>query len=1101
MKLETFHYTVETGWSVKAFPRLDSPSTLVIAFGAPEIIDNEVPVRELREAYPNSCLVGCSSAGEIFGVEIFDGSLVVAVVQFERATVAGAYRHIGASAESQSIGTALARELYRPGLRAVLVLSDGTNVQGSELVRGLNAALPESVIVTGGLAGDGDRFRRTWVIRDGRPQTRSISAVGFYGESLLIGYGSKGGWDIFGPERIVTRSEGNILYELDGTPALALYKQYLGHRAAQLPAAALLFPLALRADTAAEKRLVRTILSVDEDRQSMTFAGDIPQGYLAQLMTANFDRLLEGAANAAWMAVDRVQEDAQNLCIAISCVGRRLLLGDRAEEETEAILEIMPPQTRQIGFYSYGEIAPFAEGFCDLHNQTMTLTTITEARADRHTPVLRPKLKEESAHANFMLKRKLKKELSGPIHPLLRRQLKKAGLTNPMQPPAPELWARLLNNFSHYYAETEEERYRLERSLNLCSEEMQQLYRSLAEKVEQLNAKNEELARKNRELERSRDQLTRSHERVETIFAAFSEILPGTILDNKYQLEKKLGAGGLGVVFQARHLGLDRPVAVKIFRPNANNANRRNLDRFMMEGVSSCRVNHPNAIIVYDACTSENGMFYLVMELLVGNTLGAELAQKGKLSVERAASIIVPACKALAAAHASGIVHRDVKPDNIFLHNTDEGEIVKVVDFGIAKLLGNTGSVDRQDLTIPGNYVGTPAYMAPERFEDTSYDGLTDVYSLGVILYQMLAGRLPFEGNSPYELAYAHLMTKPKPLRQLDASIPEALETLVMSTLSKQRSARPTAKDLAREIATIAGFSPQTTLSTSFRPLNRESGDHVESGQDMRPGAIVGGKYTVENVIGQGSMGKVFRVSHLQLNKPFALKLMNFNTDTLEPSYANAQLARFKREASALAKINHPNIVAVTDFGLLQGTTPFIVMEYIEGITLRQMLKNYGSLAEARAVHIAKQMCAGLHAAHALGIVHRDLKPENIMIQPLADGELLVRILDFGIAKDLKGEENLTIEGQLLGTLKYMTAEQLAGITVDERSDVYSICLILYEMLTGQVPKVSAYMRPPSQLRPGLSPRLDAVVLKGLTPAPEARQQSALELRNDLEHL
>jgi hypothetical protein len=185
---------------------------------------------------------------------------------------------------------------------------------------------------------------------------------------------------MFGPDRVVTRSEGNVLYELDGRPALQLYKDYLGDRAAGLPATALLFPLALREASGADKNLVRTILAVDEARQSMTFAGDIPQGIRAQLMRANFDRLIQGASDAASLAGgSRNGTDGETLAIAISCVGRRLVLGERTEEEVEATLDVLPAGSRQIGFYSYGEISPYATGACDLHNQTMTLTTLAEA--------------------------------------------------------------------------------------------------------------------------------------------------------------------------------------------------------------------------------------------------------------------------------------------------------------------------------------------------------------------------------------------------------------------------------------------------------------------------------------------------------------------------------------------------------------------------------------------------------------------------------------------------------------------------------------------------------------------------------------------------
>jgi len=214
------------------------------------------------------------------------------------------------------------------------------------------------------------------VLADGQAGPDRVVAVGLYGSAVRFGHGSRGGWDRFGPERVVTRSVGNVVYELDGRPALELYKTYLGERAAGLPATALLFPLAIRTG-AEEKQLVRTILAVDEATQSMTFAGDLPQGCSAQLMRANFDRLVAGAEEAAGLAADG--EGPPVLCIAVSCVGRRLVLGERTEEELEAVASALPEGSAMVGFYSYGELSPWGVGSCDLHNQTMTLTTLSEA--------------------------------------------------------------------------------------------------------------------------------------------------------------------------------------------------------------------------------------------------------------------------------------------------------------------------------------------------------------------------------------------------------------------------------------------------------------------------------------------------------------------------------------------------------------------------------------------------------------------------------------------------------------------------------------------------------------------------------------------------
>lgn len=379
MRLESFTYQAGH-WSVSQFPELDSPQTAVLVFGASAYADDKVPIRQLLAAFPNSHIVGCSTSGEICKTTLLDDSLVVTVVRFERTELATARAVVDSAENSFSAGTHLGQALHRPHLRGILVLSDGLHVNGSELVRGLNAVVPPSVVITGGLAGDGADFKRTWVIHNSLPQSRLVSAIGFYGDHVTIGHGSKGGWDIFGPERRVTRSEGHILYELDGKPALELYKLYLGERANELPAAALLFPLALRTNQNDEKSIVRTVLSIDEQKNAMIFAGDVPQGALAQLMKANFDRLIDGASNAALM-VDHTRLDNSNtLCIAISCVGRRLVLGERAEEELEATLEALPTNTHQAGFYSYGEISPYTtdSGQCDLHNQTMTLTTIAE---------------------------------------------------------------------------------------------------------------------------------------------------------------------------------------------------------------------------------------------------------------------------------------------------------------------------------------------------------------------------------------------------------------------------------------------------------------------------------------------------------------------------------------------------------------------------------------------------------------------------------------------------------------------------------------------------------------------------------------------------
>jgi hypothetical protein len=349
----------------------------VLAFGANRCIRDAGMWYELRARWPNARIVGCSTAGEIAETHVRDDSLVATALSFERSRVMLATVVVPGIEHSAAAGRELAAQLDHAGLRHVLVLSEGLHVNGGELVRSLTEALPQAVAVTGGLAGDGSRFQQTAVALDERPHGDRVVAIGFYGAGLRVGFGSLGGWDAFGPERVVTRSRGSVLYELDGQPALALYKLYLGHHAEQLPASGLLFPLSMRQGD--REGVVRTILGVDEREQSLTFAGDIPQGARARLMRANFERLIDGASGAAETSATALRGQGADVAILISCVGRKLLLGQRVEEEVEAVRHVLGRSPVLAGFYSYGELSPFTPSArCELHNQTMTITTMAE---------------------------------------------------------------------------------------------------------------------------------------------------------------------------------------------------------------------------------------------------------------------------------------------------------------------------------------------------------------------------------------------------------------------------------------------------------------------------------------------------------------------------------------------------------------------------------------------------------------------------------------------------------------------------------------------------------------------------------------------------
>jgi hypothetical protein len=375
MKIE--HMRWQSGWWTQTVPGKLYAAQLVLLFGCPSLLKQQYLLQEIQQAYPNAHLLGCSTAGEISGTQVLDDSLVATAIQFEHTTLHGVRISLKKGITDFKAGELLAQELDKEGLIHVFVLSRGVNVNGSDLVAGLTRHLPPHVTITGGLSGDGTRFQETFVVWEGKPEAESIVVLGFYSKRLRVGYGSLGGWDTFGPKRLITRSAGNVLYELDGKLALPIYKAYLGEHAQGLPATGLLFPLCLHTPDSADP-VVRTILSVDEAEQSITFAGDMPGGTYARFMRANFDQLVDGAVGAAKTSYEAIRTPP-DLAVLISCVGRKLVLKQRIDEEVKGVRAVLGDQAVLTGFYSYGEISPFTPGAtCKLHNQTMTITTFSE---------------------------------------------------------------------------------------------------------------------------------------------------------------------------------------------------------------------------------------------------------------------------------------------------------------------------------------------------------------------------------------------------------------------------------------------------------------------------------------------------------------------------------------------------------------------------------------------------------------------------------------------------------------------------------------------------------------------------------------------------
>ncbi|MFS4455616.1 FIST signal transduction protein [Maribacter sp. 2304DJ31-5] len=358
--------------------KIDFKPDVFFLFISPSYPDTEKFIAKLNAKFPDTLSIGCSTAGEILGNEVLDNSIALTAVKFERTTLKLTTIDLEEyQMNSFTTGEKISNELKADNLRHIFVLSDGLVVNGAELVSGLHNNLNKSVSITGGLAGDGADFGNTFIVYNDEIASKKVVALGLYGDDLKIGFASKGGWDSFGIERLVTKSDKNVLYELDGEPALELYKSYLGDKAKDLPGSGLLFPLSMR-DKNQETPVVRTILGINEEDNSLTFAGNIPEGSYVRLMKANIDRIINGAEQSA-ITCKKGTENKQQLAFLISCVGRRLVLKQLVEEEVEAVNEQLGENIYTTGFYSYGEIAPFDKfSACELHNQTMTVTTLAE---------------------------------------------------------------------------------------------------------------------------------------------------------------------------------------------------------------------------------------------------------------------------------------------------------------------------------------------------------------------------------------------------------------------------------------------------------------------------------------------------------------------------------------------------------------------------------------------------------------------------------------------------------------------------------------------------------------------------------------------------
>ena len=377
MKILQAHKLQGENWKyLQAKKELNNP--LVLVFANRMLLEKNEIIEEIRNEFPYEHIVFGSTSGEIINNNVFDDSIVVTAIEFEKSTFEIRTENIlDHNKDAKKLGQKLYNEIPKENLKHLFVLSEGSFVNGSSLIEGLEENIKNAIPISGGMCGDDAKFEKTLASYKVNPKEGEVVLIGFYGETLEISFASFGGWSTFGPERIITKSEANILYEIDDQPALDLYKKYLGDKANQLPQASLLYPLNVTPEGKKEP-VVRTILGIDHEKQSMTLAGDVPVNSRVQLMMASVDAIAEGASEAAKLAMKNRKNKPQ-LALLVSCVGRKLVMNQRVEEEIERVHEVVGENTAITGFYSYGEMAPFSRNtFCDLHNQTMTLTLISE---------------------------------------------------------------------------------------------------------------------------------------------------------------------------------------------------------------------------------------------------------------------------------------------------------------------------------------------------------------------------------------------------------------------------------------------------------------------------------------------------------------------------------------------------------------------------------------------------------------------------------------------------------------------------------------------------------------------------------------------------
>jgi serine/threonine protein kinase/tetratricopeptide (TPR) repeat protein len=552
-------------------------------------------------------------------------------------------------------------------------------------------------------------------------------------------------------------------------------------------------------------------------------------------------------------------------------------------------------------------------------------------------------------------------------------------------------------------------------------------------------------------------------------------LAPGYVLAGRYQILKVLGEGGMGAVYQARDREVDRTVAIKVIRPELS-GHPEILRRFKQELILARQVTHRNVIRIFDLSVAD-GRRFITMEYVDGKDLSSVVRERRKLPPAEAVEIIRQTLMGLEAAHNEGVVHRDLKPQNIMLDATGR---VYLMDFGIAK------SMELAGMTRTGVLMGTPDYMSPEQAKGEKADSRSDLFTVGVIFFELLTGQQPYRCETVMQTLVKRTKERATPTRELDPSIPQYISDVVSKCLEIDPDQR---YQSAGQI--LHDLDPNAPKLDSNGPLDPYAG--MESGTQFGP------RYRIESLLGEGGMGKVYKAHDSDLNRLVALKLVR-------PELANhpASMDRLKQELILASRISHKNILRIHDLGDVNGVK-FISMAYADGQDLQALIKRKGHLDVELATNIAKQLCRALEAAHHEGVIHRDLKPQNVLM----DQQGVAYILDFGLASS--AELGASLAGELMGTPRYMSPEQAESLPLDHRSDLYALGLIIYEMVTGDLPfesdtvmqamyqRVTQAPKNPKLLNPELPDYICNIILKCLEKDPDKRYQHASEILKDLD--